>query len=320
LRRFITAIFAAASIIALPAVAQTYPSKPLRIIVPTSPGGLLDLVTRLLGQKLSELTGQSVIVENRAGASTNIGTEFVARAPGDGYTLLGATLPLVVNPSVFEKLPFNVEKDLAPVSLLVAAPYVLVVHPSVPEKSVKELIAMARAHPGTLNYSSGGNGTNLHIAAELFSIQTGIRFVHVPYKGGGPALASVIAGETDLSFPSLGPVLPHVNSGRLRALAITSNQRTPLLPNLVTIAESGFPDYAFTSWVGMLVPATTQPAVIAALNGHIVKAMRSPGVSDRLAADGTAVVASSPEQFGALIKTELARWAKVVKASGMKSE
>jgi tripartite-type tricarboxylate transporter receptor subunit TctC len=313
-------MFAAASIFALPAVAQTYPSKPVRIIVPTSPGGIIDLVTRLLGHKMSELTGQSVIVENRAGASTNIGTEFVARAPGDGYTLLSTTLPLVVNPSLFEKLPFNVEKDLAPVSLVVAAPYVLVVHPSVPVRSIKELIAMSKANPGTLNYSSGGNGTNLHIAAELFSAQTGIKLVHVPYKGGGPALASVLAGETDLSFPSLGAVLPHVNSGRLRALAITSSRRTTLLPKLATVAESGFPDYTFTSWVGVLAPATTQPAVIATLNGHIVKAMRSPGVIDRLAADGTAVVASSPEQFGALIKTELARWAKVVKASGMKPE
>lgn len=311
---------AAASIVAFPAAAQTYPSKPVRIIVPTSPGGIIDIVTRLLGQKMTEITGQIVVVENRAGASTNIGTEFVARAPGDGYTLLSTTLPLVVNPSLFTKLPFNVEKDLAPVSLVVAAPYVLAVHPSVPAKSVRELVAIANAKPGTLNYSSGGNGTNFHIAAELFKNQTGIKIVHVPYKGGGPALASLLAGETDLSFPSLGAALPHVNSGRLRALAITSAQRAALLPQLATVAESGFPGYAFTSWVGVLAPATTPPAVIAALNGHIVKAMRAPGMADRLAADGNDVVASTPEQFGALIKTELARWAKVVRDSGMKPE
>jgi tripartite-type tricarboxylate transporter receptor subunit TctC len=313
-------IIAVASMIALPVIAQTYPSKPVRIIVPTSPGGIIDIVTRLLGQKMTEITGQIVVVENRAGASTNIGTEFVARAPGDGYTLLSTTLPLVVNPSLFTNLPYNVEKDLAPVSLVVAAPYVLVVHPSVPAKSVGELVAMAKAKPGTLNYSSGGNGTNFHIAAELFRNQTGIKIVHVPYKGGGPALASVLAGETDLSFPSLGAVLPHVNSGRLRALAITSDRRSALLPKLATVAESGFPGYMFTSWVGVLAPAATPPAIIAALNGHVVKAMRSPGVAERLAADGTDVVASSPEQFGALIKTELARWAKVVSDSGMKPE
>ena len=304
------------------ACAQTrdFPNKPVRVIVPTSPGGIIDLVTRLLGQKMTELMGQSVVVENRPGASTNIGTEFVARAPGDGYTLLSTTLPLVVNPSLFEKLPFNVEKDLAPVSLVVAAPYVLVVHPSVPAKSIKELIAMAKAKPGALNYSSGGNGTNFHIAAELFRNQTGINIVHVPYKGGGPALASVLAGETDLSFPSLGAVLPHVNAGKLRALAITGNRRSQLLPKLPTIGESGFPGYTFTSWVGVLAPATTPANIIATLNGYIVKAMRAPNVADRLAADGTDVVASSPQQFGALIKTDLARWAKVVSDSGMKPE
>jgi tripartite-type tricarboxylate transporter receptor subunit TctC len=311
----IAALFAGA-----PAFAQPYPAKPLRMIVPTSPGGILDIVTRLLGQKLTELTGQIAVVENRAGASNNIGTEFVARAPADGYTLLSATLPLVVNPGLFEKLPFNVEKDFAPVSLLVSAPYVLVAHPSVPAKSLKELIAIAKAKPGALTYSSGGNGTNLHIAAELFSLQTGARLLHVPYKGGGPSLASVIAGETDLSFPSLGAVLPHVTSNRLRAIAITSRQRASLLPQLPSIAEAGYPDYAFTSWVGVLLPAATPPAIVNALNGHIVKAMKHPAMIERFAADGTEVIGSSPEQFAALIKTEIARWAKVVKASGMKPE
>ena len=261
------------------------------MIVPTSPGGILDIVTRLLGQKLSELTGQIVVVENRAGASNNIGTEFVARAPADGYTLLSATLPLVVNPSLFDKLPFNVERDFAPVSMVVAAPYVLVAHPSVPAKSVKELVALAKAQPGALNYSTGGSGTNLHMAAELFALQTGIKILHVPYKGGGPALASVLAGETGLSFPSLGAALPQINANRLRALAITGKQRSALLPDLATVAESGYPDYAFTSWVGVLAPAATPPAVVSALNAHIVKAMRSPPVIERFAADGTEVVA-----------------------------
>jgi tripartite-type tricarboxylate transporter receptor subunit TctC len=290
------------------------------MIVPSSPGGIIDIVTRLLGQKLTEVTGQIVVIENRAGASTNIGTEFVARAPADGYTLLSNTLPLVVNPSLFAKLPFNVERDFAPVSLVIAVPYVLVTHPSVPAKSLKELIAIAKARPGTLNYSSGGNGTNLHIAAELFANQSGLKFVHVPYKGGGPALAAVLAGETDLSFQSLGAALPQINSNRLRALAITSRQRAALLPQVATIAESGYPDYGFTSWVGVLAPAATPPAIIGVLNGHIVKAVRNPAVIERFAADGTEVVAGSPELFSALIKTEVARWANVVRASGIKPE
>jgi tripartite-type tricarboxylate transporter receptor subunit TctC len=290
------------------------------MIVPTSPGGIIDIVARLTGQKLTDVTGQIVVIENRAGASNNIGTEFVARAPADGYTLLAATLPLVVNPALFEKLPFNVERDFAPVSLVVSAPYVLVAHPSLPAKSLKDLVALAKAKPGALSYSTGGSGTNLHIAAELFALQAGVRLLHIPYKGGGPALASVIAGETALSFPSLGAVLPQVNAKRLRAIAITSTQRSPLLTQVPTIAESGFPDYAFTSWVGILAPGGTPPAVVTALNAQIVKAMRNPAVIERLAADGNEVVAGSPEQFASLIKTELARWAKVVKASGMKPE
>ncbi len=304
----------------LAAGAQAYPAKPIRMIVPTSPGGIIDIVSRLTGQKLTEVTGQIVVIENRAGASNNIGTEYVARAPADGYTLLAATLPLVVNPALFEKLPFNVERDFAPVSLVVSAPYVMVAHPSLPAKSVKELVALAKAKPGALSYSTGGSGTNLHIAAELFALQAGVKLLHIPYKGGGPALAAVIAGEAALSFPSLGAVLPQVNAGRLRAIAITSTQRSTLLPKVTTIAESGYPDYAFTSWVGVLAPAGTPSEIVAALNAHIVKAMRNPAVIERLAADGNEVVAGSPEQFAALIKTELARWAKVVKASGMKPE
>jgi tripartite-type tricarboxylate transporter receptor subunit TctC len=299
---------------------RDFPAKPLRIIVPTAPGGIVDLVTRLLGQKLTELTGQIAIVENKAGASTNIGMEFVARAPADGYTLLSTSLPLVVNPSVFTKLPFNAEKDFAPVSLIAAGAYVLVVHPSVPAKSLAELVAAAKAKPGTLNYSSGGNGTNLHIAAELFRLQAGTDMAHVPYKGAGPALAAVVGGEADLSFPALGPALPQITAGRLRALGITSSERSSLLPNLPTIAESGYPDYVFTSWVGILAPAATPPNIVAALNGYIVKSMNAPGVIEKLAADGTAVLISTPQEFQARIKSELARWAKVIKHSGIKPE
>ncbi|MGZ5095197.1 MAG: tripartite tricarboxylate transporter substrate binding protein [Burkholderiales bacterium] len=321
------AVFAAAfgiACVAQHAAAQAqprdYPMKPVRIIVPTSPGGLLDLVVRVLAQKMAELTGQNVLVDNRPGASNNIGTELAARAPADGYAVLSATLPLVANPSLFDKLPFNVEKDFAPVSQLVAAPYVVVVHPSVPVHSIKELVALARAKPGTLNYSTGGNGTNLHMATELFRNQTGINIVHLAYKGAGPALAALLSGEADLSFPSLGPALPQLKAGRLRALAITSTRRSPLLPNVPTVMESGVPDYTFASWVGVLVPAATPAPVVTALNRHVVKSMRSADVVSRLSADGTEVIASSPEQFRALIKSELSRWATVVKSSGMKAE
>jgi tripartite-type tricarboxylate transporter receptor subunit TctC len=306
------------------AAAQTpsreYPIKPVRIIVPTSPGGLLDLASRVLAQKMTEVTGQNVLVDNRPGASNNIGMELAARAPADGYVLLNATLPLAANPSMFDKLPFNVEKDFAPVSQLVAAPYVVVVHPSVPARSIKALIVLARAKPGALNYSSGGNGTNLHMATELFKNQTGIDIVHLAYKGAGPALAALLSGEADLSIPSVGPAMPQLKGGRLRALAITSARRSPLLPDLPTVIESGVPDYTFSGWVGVLVPAATPPAIVTALNGHVVKSMRAADVVSRLSADGTEVVASSPEQFRALIKSELVRWAAVVKATGMKAE
>jgi len=312
--RCITLLFALAC---APCAAQTFPAKPVRVIVPTSPGGLIDIVTRLVAQKMSEQMGQVAVVENRSGASTNIGTEAVARAPADGYTMLCTTLTLVVNPSMFSNLPFNAEKDFAPVSLLAAAPYVILVHPSVPAVSIKELIALAKARPGKLNYASGGNGTNFHVAAELFKHQTGTQIAHVPYKGGGPALASVLGGETDITIASLGAALPHVNSGRVRVLAITSAERSSLMPHIPTVAESGVRDYVFTSWVGALVPAATPPAIVATLNSIVVKAVRSPEVANRLVSDGTQIIGSSPEQFAALIRSEIPRWAKVVKAGNI---
>jgi tripartite-type tricarboxylate transporter receptor subunit TctC len=297
-----------------------YPSRPVRVIVPSSPGGIIDVVTRMLAPKWTEGLGQAVVIDNRAGASTNLGSELVARAPADGYTLLSTTVTLVVNPSVFTKMPFSVEKDLAPVSLLTSAPYAVVVHPSLPVRSIRELVVLARAKPMAVNYASGGNGTNFHMAIELLSNLAGIRMTHVPYKGGGPALASVVGGETSLTIPSLATALPQVHAGRLRALAITSAQRSPLAPDLPTVAESGLPGYTFAAWVGVLAPAATPADIVAALNGHIVKALRSPELAARFAADGTQVVASTPAEFGALIRSELPRWAKVVKESGIHAE
>lgn len=299
---------------------RDFPNRPVRVIVPVPPGGIVDVVVRILGQKMTEVMGQPVVIDNRPGASTNVGTELVARAPGDGYTLLSTSLPLVVNPSLFPRLPFDVEKDLAPVSLVIAAPFVLAAHPSVPARSVKELIALARAKPGMLNYASAGNGTNLHVAAELFKNLTGTRIVHVPYRGGGPALTAVLAGESDLSFLSLVAVLPQVNAGRVRALAITSSRRAPVVANLPTVAEAGVPGYEFTSWVGILAPATTPPRTVAALNDYIVRAMRAPDVSERFANEGAEVIANTPAQFGAQIKTELVRWAKVVRENQLKAD
>ena len=299
---------------------RDFPNRPIRVIVPSSSGGISDMVIRLIAPKLTEIMGQSVVVENRPGASTNIGTELTAHAAGDGYTLLINSLPLVVNPSLFSKLPFNVEKDLAPVSLIVAAPYVLVVHPSVPARTVNELIVLAKAKPGALHYSSGGNGTNLHIAAELFKNLSGIDINHVPYKGGGPALISVLGSETDLSFLSPVAVLPHISTGRLRALGITSSRRSPLLPELPTVAETGVAGFEFTAWVGVLAPAATPTRIVAMLNSYFLEALRSPSLIDHFAKEGIDIVASSPVQFGAQIKSDLVRWAKVVRQSGMRAD
>lgn len=299
---------------------QDFPNRPVRVIVPTSPGGLLDVVMRLVAQKMTEVMGQTVVLEHRPGASTNIGAELAARAPADGYTLLSNSLPLVVNPHFYGKLPYNAEKDFAPVSLVASAPYVLVVHPSVPARSIKELIALAKAKPGVLNYATGGNGTNFHIATELFKNMTGTRITHVPYRGGGLALAAVVSGESDLTFPSVASVLPQINAGRVRALAISSTRRSPLLPGLPTIAEAGVPGFEFASWVGLFAPVKTPAGIIGVLNGHIVKAARAPDLAARLAKDGLEVIASSPEQFGAYIKAEFARWAKVIKDAGLRAQ
>jgi tripartite-type tricarboxylate transporter receptor subunit TctC len=289
----------------------------VRVVVPSSPGGIIDLVTRLVAQQMSAQTGQPVVVENRAGATTNIGTEAVARAAPDGYTVLSTTLTLVVNPSMFPQLSFSAERDFAPVSMLVAAPYAIVVHPAVPAKDIRSFVALARAHPGKLNYASGGSGTNFHVSAELLQYHTGMRLAHVPYKGGGPALASVLGGETDMTIPSLAAALPHMRSGRVRALAITTAQRSPLVPELPTVAESGVPEYAFSSWVGMLLPAGTPASIVAALHDQAVKAVRSREVGGRLAADGTQIVAGSPAEFADYIRREIPRWAQVVKARGI---
>jgi tripartite-type tricarboxylate transporter receptor subunit TctC len=299
---------------------KDFPSKPVRIIAPVPPGGIIDTITRPLAAKMSDVMGHSAVIDNRGGAGTNIGTEIAARAPADGYTLLSQSLALVVNPSLYSKLPFDVERDFAPVSLVAGTPYALIARTPLPAKSVKELIALAKAKPGMLSYSSGGNGSNLHVAAELFKNMTGTDIVHVPYAGGGPALLSVLSGDADVSFQALVAVISQINSGKVRGLAITGARRSPMLPSLPTVAESGVPGFEFTSWVGILAPAATPVHIVAALNGFIVKAARSPEVVDRLGTQGADIIASSPAEFRAYIKSELARWAKVVKESGMRAD
>jgi tripartite-type tricarboxylate transporter receptor subunit TctC len=299
--------------------AQAYPTRPMRMVIPNPPGGTLDITARLVGPKVSELSGQALIIDNRPGADTNIGTEIVARAPADGYTMLLQTVPFVVNPHLFRKLPFAVS-DFEPVSLMIAVPFVLVVHNSVAAKSVKDLIALAKAQPGKLSYASAGNGSNLHVAAELFNNLASTRMLHVQYKGGGPALVALLGGEVNLSYLSVAAAAPHIKAGRLRALAVTGKQRSMVLPDLPTIAESGVPGYEFSTWVGALVPRGTPVATVTALNGFITKAVTSPDLSARFAEQGADIIASSPAQFAAHINTELARWAKVVKESGIKAE
>ena len=300
--------------------AQAYPVKPIRLVVPVPPGGIVDVVGRLLAQKVSEQSGQNVIVDNRPGGLTNVGSEFVARSAGDGYTWLLQSLPMVVNPVVLGKMSYDYERDLAPVSLLITSPYLFVVHPSVPVKSIKELIAVAKAQPNKITYASAGNASNLHIAVELFNVLAGVKMLHIPYKGGGPALTAVLGGESDLSVLSSNAVMPYVNGGRMRALAISSPKRMSTLPQIPTVAESGVPGYDFASWVGLLVPASTPVALINTINSIVVKASRAPDLVERYTKDATDVAANSPAEFKTFIQSEAKRWAKVVKDSGMRAD
>jgi tripartite-type tricarboxylate transporter receptor subunit TctC len=303
-----------------PAEAQKYPSRPIRMIVPYPPGGSLDITMRIVAPKMREVIGQNVIIDSRPGADGNIGAELVARAPADGYTVLIHAVPLVVNPSLRRKLPFDVNKDFVPVSLLTASPLVLVVNPSVPAKSVKDLVAIAKKSPGKLTYASAGNGSNLHMAAELFNIVAGTKMLHVIYKGGGPALVAVLSGEVDLSYLNIAAIMAYAKSGRLRALAITSKKRSPLMPDVPTVAESGAPGYEFVSWAGALVPAGTPGNIVTALYEAFAKALHTPVAEKRFAEQGTVIVASSPDEFAKFFKAELAKWAKVVKETGIKAE
>ena len=297
---------------------KEFPVRPVRLVVPVPPGGSLDVMSRILSPKWGEVMGQNVIIDYRPGANTIVGSEHVARSPADGYTLLINTLPFVVNPALYPKMPFDTARDFAPVSYLGSSPFVLVVHPSVPAKSVKELIALAKAHPGKLNYSSAGNGSNLHVAAELFKNLTGASIVHVPYGGGGPALIAILNGEAGLSFLSLVAVTGHIATGRMRALGITTAKRSKVTPQLPTIAEQGVPGYDFGAWFGVYAPVATPAPVVKTLNDTIERALRDPALAGRFDKEGAVIVGGPPSVLAAHVKAELGLWAKVVKSAGLR--
>jgi len=311
----------AALALAAAAHAQVYPAKPLRMIVAYPPGGGTDIVARMLAQKLGESLGQSVVVENRGGASGNIGTELAARAAPDGYTILmGNVAPNAINVSLFKDLPFDPVADFAPVSLVASTPNILVVHPSTPARTVKEVIALAKAKPGTLNFASAGAGSSSHLAGELFRILARADIVHVPYRGAGPAMVDVLSGQVQLYFATMPAAMPHVKAGKLAAVAVTSARRSQALPDLPTIAESGVPGYEASTWYGVLAPARTPSAVVARLHGDIVKILADAALHARLADQGFDPVGSSPEEFGAYIKTEILKWGKVIRDAGIRPE
>lgn len=299
--------------------AQSYPAaRPIRFIVPYVPGGGVDFVGRTVAQKLAETWNHAVVVENRPGAGTNIGSELVARAAPDGHTLLVGGVPNTANMTLIRKMPYDVVKDFTPVCRMTTAPNVLVVHPSVPARSVKELIALAKAHRGELTFASAGVGSSNHLSGELFRIMAGIDIVHVPYKGGGAAVTDLLAGQVSMYFGTTPSSMPFVRAGRLRALAVTSAQRSAVVPDVPTIAESGLPGFEQSAWHGLLAPAGTPPAIIGKLNDEIVRILRLPEIADRLAAQGVDVIASSPAEFAAFIRQDVAEYAKLVKTAGIR--
>ena len=297
-----------------------YPTRPVRIVVPQTPGASTDLTARLIGQKLSPIIGQPVIVENRPGAGSIVGTEIVAKATPDGHTLLVVASSIVLNPILQKNLPFDPERDLAPIAQLSTFPNVLVVHPAVPAKNVQELVALAKAKPGALNYGSAGTATGTHLSAELFKHMTGTDMVHVPYKGGGAAIPALLGGQVQLMFSTTVAALPQVRAGKLRALAVTSSKRSPSAPEIPTIAESGVPGYDHSAWNGLFAPAKTPRAIISRLNREVVQILHSPDVKAIFLKEGAEPVGNKPEEFAAILKSESAKWTKVVQASGMKAD
>ena len=304
------------------AVAQSaYPSKPLRLVSPFPPGGVVDTVSRVVAQKLSESLGQPVVVENKVGAGGNIAAEFVSKAPPDGYTLLmGSIATHAINLSLYSRMPYDAERDFLPVSLAATNTNLVVVNPSFPAGSIAELIVYAKANPGKLNYGTAGAGTAQHLAGELFKTTAGIDMVHVPYKGAAPAINDLLAGQIPLMFVDISISLPHVRAGRLRALAVTAGKRIPQLPEVPTVADSGLPGFEVNAWFGVFVPAGTPREIVNRLNADMVRGLAAPEVRERLVALGVEPVTNTPEQFAAFVKSEITKWGRIVRISGAKAD
>jgi len=321
LRRLaLCALLAGATVVAAPfASAQGYPARPVKLIVPFPPGGPLDVTGRLIAQKLTEAWGQAVVVDNKPGAGGNIGADLVAKAAPDGYTiLLGALSTHAVNPSLYAKMPYDPIRDFVPITLLATTPNVLVVNPLLPVNSVKDLVAYAKANPGKLSFGSGSNGSAGHLAGELFKVDTGTDIVHIPYKGGAPATQALLAGDVQFMFDNLANATPQVKAGKLKALAVTTAERSRLAPELPTMAEAGIPGFDISTWYGLLAPAGTPKEVIAKWNAEVTRILNTPDVRERLAAQGAEAAPTTPEQFAAFIAREIPKYARIVKVSGAK--
>ena len=304
-----------------PVGAQAFPQKPIRFVVPFSPGGTTDILARLLGAKLAPALGQSVLIDNRPGAQGIVGTEIVARAAPDGYTLVMGYLGThAINPGLYAKLSYDPIRDFAPVTLVASTTQAIVAHPSLPASNVRELIALAKTRPGQLNYASAGIGAPSHLSGELFKAMAGIDMVHVPYKGGGALMTDLLSGQVSLSFGGLAAALPHVKSGKLRLLAVASANRSAAVPEVPTVAESGVPGFDVPSWLGVLAPAGTARDIVNRLHAEISKVLREPEVRERLSAEGAEIIAGDPEQFAAYLKSEIAKYAKVIKDAGVRAE
>ena len=297
--------------------AANYPSKPIRIVVPFPAAGTTDILARAVGNEMQKAWGQPVVVENRPGAGGNLGSDVVAKAAPDGYTLLvGAVSPQAINVTLYPRMPYDVMRDFAHITLIAVVPNLLEVHPSVPVKTVKELIDLAKAKPGQLAYASSGSGTSIHLSAELFKSMAGVDMLHIPYKGSAPAITDLMAGQVQLMFDNLPSSIAQVKAGRLRAIAVTTLTRSPALPDVPTIAESGLPGYDASSWFGMHAPAGTPKDIVNKIHGVVAKALRTPEMIERLSTQGAQPVGNTPEEFTEFVRAEIAKWAKVVKASG----
>jgi tripartite-type tricarboxylate transporter receptor subunit TctC len=314
------ALCAATFVLAPHALAQSYPAKPIRIVIPFPAGGTTDVAARMIGQKMNEAWGQPVLVEARPGAGGSIATELVAKSPADGHVLLASTIAFAIVPSLRAKLGYDPVKDFAPITQISALPLVLVVHPSMPVKNVKELVALARAKPGTITFASSGSGTSPHLAGEMLKALAKIDLIHVPYKGSAMGANALLGGHVMMNVGLLPAVLPQMQAKRVRAIAATTAQRIPSLPDLPTVAESGYPDYEISSWQGMWAPAGVSPDVLAKLHREMVRIIKLPDVHERITSEGGVAVASSPAEFSAFVRREIAKWSKVVKDSGARED